>query len=151
MAGADDEGRDVINVKATVNVRTLKGKFPQGSKAKALAEVRPALVRDVNRAFDTKSDPVSGSPWAPTKFVYGHPLLQKTGALKAGAVAAAAGATVAGSSITAKVKTPAHAGFQAKGTRYITARRFLGASIGAIGQLAKALKREGLRVFRGKA
>ncbi len=144
-----------ITVKATVNVRTRTGtRFPAGSFAAVLEPARASLVRDTERAFATASDPVTGRKWPPRKHTYPHPALVKSGVMKAGAVAAASTAVISGNTLTARVKSPAYAVYQAKGTRTIAARRFLGASIGTVRIVHAGLAREGRaaanRILRGR-
>jgi hypothetical protein len=145
-----------IRVKASVIVRTKKGgRFPKASYAEALSPARASLVRDTQRAFDTASDPVTGRPWPARKVHVAHKPLVKSGTLKREAVAATSAATITGSSLTVVVKKPHYAGFQAKGTRLIAARRFVGASIGTVqvarAGLARAGKKQAVRVLRGKS
>jgi hypothetical protein len=144
-----------IKVKASVLVRAKRGaKFPAGSYAAALTTARASLERDTRRAFDTAADPVTGRPWPPRKHDYPHPPLVRTGVLQQEALKTTASAAVTGNSLTATVTSPPYAKYQAKGTRTIAARRFLGASIGTIAVLRKGLRKEGrlhaLRVLRGR-
>lgn len=145
-----------IRVKASVLVRTKKGgRFPRASYAEALSPARASLVRDTQRAFDTARDPVSGRPWPARKVHVAHGPLVKSGELRREAVAATGAATVTGSSLTVVVKRPQYAVYQAKGTRLIAARRFVGASIGTIqvarAGLARAGQKQAVRVLRGRA
>jgi hypothetical protein len=144
-----------IVLKASVNIRTRTSRFPAGSFAAALSPARASLVRDVQRAFATRADPVSGFPWPSRSGSYPWPALDKTGVMKREAIQAAASAVITGSSITATMKAPKYAGFQQKGTKTISPRRFLGASIGTIRIVQAGLVREGrahaVRVLRGKA
>lgn len=144
-----------ITLKATVNVRTRVGaKFPQGSFAAVLAPARASLAKDAERAFATASDPVTGRKWPPRKHAYPHPALVRTGTMRAGAVAAASAAVVSGNTLTARVKSPGYAAFQAKGTKTIAARRYQGASIGTVRIVQAGLVREGrnesARILRGR-
>ena len=144
-----------ITIKASIVVRTTRGaRFPAASYAAALLPARASLIRDVERAFATRADPVSGVAWPARKHAYSHPLLVKSGAMKQGAIDAATAATITGSSLTAKQRTPVYVGYQARGTRLITARRFLGASIGTIGIVQRGLAtvgaNEAVRIMRGR-
>ena len=74
--------------------------------------------------------------------------------MRQAAIAAAAAAVVNGNTLVARVAAPAYAAFQQRGTKAIKARRFLGASIGTVGIVARGLRREGrrqaVRVLRGR-
>ena len=139
----------MIRVRATLNIRSRRGQFPPASYAKVLAPARESLRRDAERAFQTQSDPVTGRAWPQRKTVRSNPMLVLSGTLRADAMRAASAATVNGSTLTARMSSPKHAGFQQGGTRLIAKRRFLGASIGTVGIVTRALKAEGLRVTRG--
>jgi hypothetical protein len=144
-----------IVLKTSVVVRTRKGRFPPESYAAVLLPARVSLRRDAERAFATKSDPVSGHPWPPRKYDYPWPPLVESGEMRTAALEATNTAVVTGSSLTVRVRRPRHARFQAKGTKTIAARRFVGASIGTLRIVRAGLQREGkdqaLRVLRGKS
>jgi hypothetical protein len=78
-------------LKTSVSVRTTKGRFPPQSVAVALLPARAALARDAARAFERRTDPVTGRRWAPRKHDYPHPPLVRTGKMRAEAITAARG------------------------------------------------------------
>lgn len=144
-----------ITLKASIVIRArATGRFPAASYAAALSPARASLARDTERAFATKADPVTGRAWPRRKYKYPHAPLVKTGDMKRGTLRAIAAARVTGSSLAVAVKEPKYAAYQQRGTKTISARRFVGASIGTVRIVQAALVREGreqaVRVLRGK-
>jgi hypothetical protein len=145
-----------LTTKVTVSLRTPRGKFPSGSYARVLGEIRPLLVQDIEGGFDASRDPETKTPWASRKIQPGrqapnHPLLVKTGTLRQEAVSAARSAVVNGSTLTMRTNKPSYGGYHQKGTRFMVARRWAGVSRATRMRLAKLLVKEGIRVFRGRA
>lgn len=139
----------MFKVKATVSVRMPSGRFPRGSYAKVLTETRADVVRDVEQAFERKADPVTGRAWPARKDpLLSHPLLQRTGKMRAGAVAAAGRAAVNGNTLIVRMRQPAYAKYHHAGTRLMAKRRFVGVSSATRRKLARRLRAEGVRVIR---
>lgn len=138
----------MIVPKATLNVRKPNGRFPPGSVADVLRQVRPLVMRDVAGAFEKHRDPATGRPWPSRKHPYPWPTLVKSGDLKAGATKAAGAATVTGNTLTVRVVDPHYARFQNR--RF----RFTGVSLATLMAVRRLLRAAGkaalLTAFRGR-
>ena len=140
--------------RATVFVRMPRGRFPAAAQTVALQEARPRLVKDTREAFDKRHDPATKVAWKArlpqAGRVADHPLLVKSGRLKAAAVKAAESATVVGGGLVMKVPTPKYGAYHMTGTKRMARRRWLGVSRALRLYLARRLAAQGLRVFRGR-
>lgn len=138
--------------------------------ADALANRRPrmairaflaGLATDLDRAFATESDPVTGAPWPPRKgdrvaIYYKQavgPLLVRTGDMKAAAVRAVAAPPPvwSGRGVTVTLTNPAYARFHQTGTRFMARRRFLAASPATREAAKKAAGKEAVDLIVGAA
>lgn len=144
----------LVTTRATLSVRLPSGRFPRKSLVKVLTEARQRAVADVEKAFRDEADPQTGRPWParkadPRRPGPFHPLIQLTGRLKREAVRAAQQATVSGSTLTVRQSRPGYARYHAYGTVRIPRRRWLAVSPNTRRFVARRLKGEGLRIFRG--
>ena len=130
--------------------KVLLRRLPDEGPPAVFARVRA----DVEDAFAAKRDPQTGRPWANRKEslrLYLHPLLVKTGKLKAEALNAAVAATVSGNRLAVRQTVPVYAGFHQLGTRLMPRRPFLGVSRATRQWLARRLKDEAVRAFRDRS
>lgn len=111
------------------------GAMPAAGEVKTVEEVAveefvKLLAVDVQRAFETGTDPVTGTQWPERKRDYAHPILVKTGKLRNAAIAAAQLATGTGYGVEVNLIEPAYGFYHQLGAprANLPVRRFFGAS-----------------------
>jgi phage gpG-like protein len=143
-----------VKVTAGIKLRRLNGTFAPADFAGVLAEARSRVRADIDRAFTTRADPQTGRPWKARSekglHTYLHPLLVKTGKLKAEALNAAVAATVSGNRLSVTQRVPDYAGWHQLGTRHMPKRPFLGVSKATQRWLARRLKDQAARAWRDR-
>lgn len=86
------------------------------------------LAEDVKDAFDSKVDPRTGAPWPPRRDALPHPLLVRTGRLRAAAIEAVQQARLVGGGVEVDLTDPAYGFYHQFGTQNMPARPYFGAS-----------------------
>jgi phage gpG-like protein len=110
---------------------------PAAGEIKTVEEVAveaflKGMASDVQKAFDTATDPVTGIQWPARAIPADHPLLVLTGRLRAAAIGAVQTAVPTGYGIEINLAEPDYGFFHQFGTSRMPQRRFLGASPGTL-------------------
>lgn len=112
---------------------------PAAGEIKTVEEVAveaflKGMAVDVQTAFDTATDPVTGIAWPERTIPYDHPLLVLTGRLRAAAIGAVQTAVPTGYGIEINLADPRYGFYHQFGAprANIPQRRFLGASPGTM-------------------
>lgn len=140
----------VFKIRVTISIRLPSGQFPPASYSAALKSVVGPLKEQTADAFARERDPVTGQHWAKPKqplVPAGRKLLDKTGLLKQRTLSAATRAIITGNTLVIRQRLPHYAKYHNTGTIFMKRRRSLGAGPKIKAILAKALKREGVKLF----
>jgi hypothetical protein len=140
----------VIPVTARVSLRLPSGRFPKGSYAAALKSIVEPFRKQTEDAFDRERDPVTGIGWARERqplTPVGRKLLDKTGTLKKRTLSAVTLARITGNTLTIRQRQPHYWKYHAFGTVNMKRRRTVGAGPTVKKLLAKALKREAVKII----
>ena len=135
----------MIKLNVTLSLRAPKGRFPKGDLTAVLEVARDGMAADMREAFDRKADPVTGKPWPARAGGGSHPLLVKTGRLKAATLRAAKAATIRGATVSLNLSVPRYARFHMTGTKRMPRRRFAGVNRKTLARVRRRLTAAGRR------
>lgn len=108
-------------------IRSLADSFTNRRERSHALAFLAGMRKDVRRAFDSSTDPVTGKKWAPLKYRVGQ-ILVDTGRMRAAALRVVDKATADGKGVTLELTDPPYSAVHQFGNKRVPQRRFFAAS-----------------------